>query len=43
MVRGVKMIVNNKVWERPVQVICPLEIKSTLTPEELNRRFKVQE
>ena len=34
------MIVNNNVWERPVQLICPLEIKSTLTPEELNRRIQ---
>ena len=40
VVRGVKMIVNNNVWERPVQLICPLEIKSTLTPEELNRRIQ---
>jgi len=31
VVTGVKMIVNNNVWERPVQLICPLEIKSTLT------------
>ena len=39
MVRGVKMIVSNNFWERPVQLICPLEIESTLTPEELNRRI----
>ena len=32
------MIVNSNVWEHPVQLICPLEIRSTLTPEELNRR-----
>ena len=38
VVRGVKMIVKNNVWEHPVQLICSLEIKSTLTPEELNRR-----
>ena len=40
VVRGMKMIVNNNLWERPVQLICPLEIKSTLTPEELNRRIQ---
>ena len=40
VVRGVKMIVNNNVWERRVQLICPLEIKSTLTLEELNRRIQ---
>ena len=40
--RGVKMIVNNNnIWERPVQLICPLEIKSVLTPEEMNRRIQI--
>ena len=34
------MIVNSNLWKRPVQLICPLEIKSTLTPEELNRRIQ---
>ncbi len=29
IVRGVRMIVRNKIWERPIQLICPLEIKST--------------
>ena len=28
VVRGVRTVVNNKVWERPIQLICPLEIKS---------------
>ena len=41
VVRGVRMIVRNKIWERPVQLICPLEIRSTMTPEELNRRIEV--
>ena len=41
VVRGVRMIVNNKVWERPIQLICPLEIKSTFFAEELNRRIQL--
>ena len=41
VVRGVRMIVNNKIWERPIQLICPLEIKSTLSAEELNRRIQL--
>ena len=34
------MIVNTTLWERPVQLICPLESKSTVTPEEFNRRIQ---
>ena len=41
VVRGVRMIVNNKIWERPIQLICPLEIKSTLSAEELNRKIQL--
>ena len=26
------MIVRNKIWERPIQLICPLEIRSKMTP-----------
>ena len=40
--RGVRMIVRNKIWERPIQLVCPLEIKSKITLEELNNRIKVQ-
>ena len=39
-VRGVRMVVNSRVWQRPIQLICPLEIKSTLSPEELNKRLQ---
>ena len=39
--RGVRMIVKNKIWERPLQLTCPLEIKSTMTPQELNQRIRV--
>ena len=35
------MIVRNKVWERPLQLVCPLEIRSTLSTEELNKRIKI--
>lgn len=35
------MIVMNKIWERPIQLICPFEIRSTMTPEELNKRIVV--
>ena len=40
-VRGVGMVVKDKVWERPIQLVFPLEIKSTLPAEELNRRIRV--
>ena len=36
VVSGVRMIVNNRIWERPVQLVCPLEIKSQMSSEELN-------
>eukprot|EP00794_Sanderia_malayensis_P013095 gene13095-14438_t len=39
VVRGVKMIVKNKVWERPLQLICPLEIQSTMSMDKLNKRI----
>ena len=39
--RGVRLIVKNKIWERPLQLTCPLEIKSTMTPQELNQRIRV--
>ena len=34
------MIVRNKVMERPLQLVCPLEIRSTMSAEELNKRIK---
>ena len=40
VVRGVWMIVQNKVMERPLQLVCPLEIRSTMSAEELNKRIK---
>ena len=40
VVRGVRMIVRNKVMERPLQLVCPLEIRSTMSSEELNKRIK---
>ena len=40
VVRGVRMVVRNKIWERPIQLICPLEIKSKMTMEELNNRIR---
>ena len=36
LVCGVRMIVNNRIWERPVQFVCPLEIKSQMSSEKLN-------
>ena len=41
VVRGVRMVVRNKIWERPIQLICPLEIKSKMTLEELKKRIRV--
>ena len=40
VVRGVRMIVRNKVMERPLQLVGPLEIRSTMSAEELNNRIK---
>ena len=40
VVRGVRMIVRNKVMELPLQLVCPLEICSTVSAEELNKRIK---
>ena len=37
VVHGVRMIVTNKIWERPVQLVCPSEIKSQMSSEELNK------
>ena len=37
VVRGVRMIGNNRIWERPVQLVCPLEIKSQMSSEELKK------
>ena len=34
------MIVRNTVMERPLQLVCPLEICSTMSAEELNKRIK---
>jgi len=33
------MIVRDKIWEHPIQLVCPLQIRSTITPEELNKRI----
>jgi len=33
------MIVRYKIWERPIQLVCPLQIRSMMTPEELNKRI----
>ena len=41
VIRGVRMVVHNKIWERPIQLICPLEIKSKMTMEELNKRIRL--
>ena len=41
VVRGVRIIVRNKIWERPMQLVCPLEIKSKITLEESNSGIKV--
>ena len=40
VVRGVRMTVNNRIWERPVQLVCPLEIKWQMLNEELNKRIQ---
>ena len=40
VVRGVQMMVRNKVMERPLQLVCPLEICFTMSAEELNKRIK---
>ena len=40
VVCGVHMIVNNRIWERPVQFVCPLEIKSQMSSEELTSEFR---
>ena len=40
VVCGVCMIVNNRIWECPVQLVCPLEIKSQMSNEELNKRIQ---
>ena len=32
-------MVRDKIWEHPKQLVCPLEIHSTMTPEELNKRI----
>ena len=34
------MIVRNKVMERPLQLVCPVEICSAMSAEELNKRIK---
>ena len=41
VVQGVRMIVRDKIWERPIQLVCPLEIRSTMTQEELNKRISI--
>ena len=41
VIRGVRMVVPTKIWERPIQLICPLEIKSKMTMEELNSRIRL--
>ena len=33
VVRGVWMIVRDRIWERPIQLVCPCEMRSTMTPE----------
>ena len=35
------MIVGGKMWERPTQLVCPLEIRSTMTTVELNKRMAI--
>ena len=34
------MIVNDRIWGRPVQSVYPLEIKSQMSSEELNKRIQ---
>ena len=36
------MVVGNKIWERPIQLICPLEVKPKITMEELNSRIRLE-
>ena len=40
VVRGVHMIVNNRIWDHPVQLVCPLEIMSQMSNEESNKRIQ---
>ena len=40
VVRGVRMIVRNKIMEQSLQLVCPLEIRSTMSAEEHNKRIK---
>ena len=40
VVRGVRMIVR-KVVGQPLQLVCPLEISSTMSAEEINKRIKI--
>ena len=35
------MIVKKKYWERPIQLVCLFEIKSTMSAEELNKRLRI--
>ena len=38
---GVCMIAKNKIWEHPVELVSPLEIKTkTSSSEELNKRIE---
>ena len=39
-VHRVCMIIKNKIWECPVQLVCPLESKWQMSSEELNRRIQ---
>ena len=41
VIRGVRMVVRNEIWERPILLICPLESKSKMTMKELNSRIRL--
>ena len=41
VVRGLWMIVRDEVMERPLQLVCPVELRSTMSAEELNKRIRI--
>ena len=41
VIRGARLVVRNRIWERPIQLFCPLQIKSKITSEQLNKRIIV--
>ena len=41
MVPRLRVVMCKKIWGRHIQLICPLEIKSQMTIEALNKRIRV--